>query len=336
MQFGISQFRQGLRRAAATLSATLPERRVLERRTFVAPRDSCDQEDRTTSASRNWMANDELFVLHSESCDIETAGGLIHVGHALHQGIPLPRLESLRYPVSGAEPVSSASAGLQAVAPRHPQPMGSMSDQSSASLRWPEICSRLLAQTRVQFEVAAQNLLTASSHGLCTVAITGHIRGEGRSTVAMCLSRAVARLGGTAALFDGDTSTPDLASQLGTTNLPTWLPSEATAAPVTVGSAGEQVDVFFRNQNQRFPEKHTEYPLGGLVQTARAKYDLVVVDLPPLDCTGRLPISCTHLDVAILVRNCRKTIPEDVCEADRSLRSMGVAAVGVVENFQVL
>ncbi|MBB73753.1 MAG: hypothetical protein CMJ75_04480 [Planctomycetaceae bacterium] len=336
MQFGISQFRQGLRRAAATLSATLPERGVLERRTFAARPDWCDQADRTTSSSRNWLANDELFVLHSASCDVETAGGAIHVGHTLHPGIPLPRLESLRHLVSAGEPVSNAAAGPQAVAPRPPEPLGSMRDQANASLRWPEICSRLLAQTQVQFAVAAQNLLAASSHGLRTVAITGHIRGEGRSTVAMCLSRAVARLGGTAALFDGDTSTPDLASQLGTTNLPTRLPAAATADPVTVGSKGDQVDVFFRNRSKRLPGTHTENPLRELVQTATAQYDLVVVDLPPLDCTGRLPISCTHLDAAILVRNCHKTIPEDVCEADRSLRSMGMVAVGVVENFQVL
>jgi Mrp family chromosome partitioning ATPase len=188
----------------------------------------------------------------------------------------------------------------------------------------------------MQFEVAAENLLAASSHGLRTVAITGHVRGEGRSTVAMCLSRAVARLGGRAALFDADTSTPDLASQLGAASLRTWLPAEITPAPVTVGSAEEQVDVFLRSQSQRIPTKHTENPLGGLVQTATAQYDLVIVDLPPLDCTGRLPMSCTHLDAAILVRNCRQTIPEDVCAADRSLRSMGMVAVGVAENFQVL
>lgn len=332
MQFGISRFRQRLRRAAATLSSTSPERSALS-----APPGSFDREGDITSASQNWMVNDELFVSHSTACDIETTAGAIHVGHALHQQVPLPRLESLRSPVADAEANSGPQPGSrQGVISRQPTSLGGPGRQASTSLRWPKICARLLAQTQMQFEVAAENLLAASSHGLRTVAITGHVRGEGRSTVAMCLSRAVARLGGSAALFDGDTSTPDLASQLGAASLRTWLPAEITPAPVTVGSAEEQVDVFLRSQSQRVPTKHTENPLGGLVQTATAQYDLVIVDLPPLDCTGRLPMSCAHLDAAILVRNCRQTIPEDVCAADRSLRSMGMVAVGVAENFQVL
>ena len=344
MQFGISRFRQRLRRAAATLSLPSPEHSVPEHSVLSTPLEKLDCEGGAPSASRNWMVNDELFVLHAESSVSAATAGTIHVGHALHQPVPLPRLESLRDPV--AESIPGVAASLQPdtkqgrpsrpPAASAPAPSGETGSQASPSLHWPESCSRLLAQTQGQFEIAAQNLLAASSHGLRTVAITGHIRGEGRSTVAMCLSRAVARLGGRIALCDGDTSTPDLVSQLGGTGLRTWGPVEATSDPIVVGSAAEQVNVFFRSQNQLVPTKHAANPLASLVQTAAAKYDLVVIDLPPLDCTGRLPISCTHLDAAILVRNCHKTIPEDVCEAARSLRAMGMVAVGVAENFQVL
>lgn len=339
MQFGISRFRQRLRRAAATLSLPSPEPSAPEPSVLSTPLEKLDREGGAPSTSRNWMVNDELFVLHAASSVSEATAGTIHVGHALHQPVPLPRLESLRDPVVESIPGVAASLqpdSKQGSPSRPPASSGGTASQTSHSLHWPESCSRLLAQAQGQFEVAAQNLLAASSHGLRTVAITGHLRGEGRSTVAMCLSRAVARLGGRIALCDGDTSTPDLASQLGAPGLRTWVPVEATPDPIVVGSAAEQVNVFFRSQNQLVPTKHAANPLASLVQTAAAKYDLVVIDLPPLDCTGRLPISCTHLDAAILVRNCHKTIPEDVCEAARSLRSMGMVAVGVAENFQVL
>ena len=339
MQFGISRFRQRLRRAAATLALPSTEHSAPEHSVLSTPLEKFDREGSATSASRNWMVNDELFVLHAESCVSAAMAGTIHVGHSLHQPVPLPRLESLRDSVAETMPGVSASLqpdSKQGSPSRPPTPSGGTGSQASPLLHWPENCSRLLAQAQRQFEVAAENLLAASSHGLRTVAITGHIRGEGRSTVAMCLSRAVARLGGRIALCDGDTSTPDLVSQLGGTGLRTWVPVEATPDPIVVGSAAEQVNVFFRSQYQLVPTKHVANPLASLVQTAAAKYDLVVIDLPPLDCTGRLPISCAHLDAAILVRNCHKTIPEDVCEAARSLRAMGIDAVGVAENFQVL
>ena len=339
MQLGISRFRQRLRRAAAALSLPSTAHSIPEHSVSSTPLEKLVRENGPTSTSRNWMLNDELFVLHAESCVSAAMAGTIHVGHSLHQPVPLPRLESLRDSV--AEAIRGVSASLrpdskQGSPLRPPTPSGGTGSQTSPPLHWPENCSRLLAQAQGQFEVAAQNLLAASSHGLRTVAITGHIRGEGRSTVAMCLSRAVARLGGRTALCDGDTSTPDLVSQLGATGLPNRTSVEATPDPLVVGPAAEQVNVFFRSPYQLVSTNHVANPLASLVQTAAAKYDLVVVDLPPLDCTGRLPISCTHLDAAILVRNCHKTIPEDVCEAARSLRAMGMVAVGVAENFQVL
>ena len=336
MQTGISRFRQRLRRAAATLSSALPRRGVSSTR-----RDGLDRARGKASRSRNWTTNVELFVLHSESSDLQSAAGTIHVGHALHQQIPLPRLDSLRDSNGCAEPnaklASSAQPGMQrGGAPRLPALVDGTTTLSRIPLHWPETCTRLLEQSGVQFAVAAKNLLAANSQGLRTVALTGHVRGEGRSTVAMCLSRAVAREGGSVALLDGDTSTPDLASQLGAASRRTWMSADGSPAPETIGPPEEQVALYFRTQSQLTSTKQLDNPLERLIQAAAEKYDLVVVDLPPLDCTGRLPISCAHLDAAILVHNCRQTIPDDVCEAARSLRSMGLAAVGVAENFQSL
>ena len=59
-------------------------------------------------------------------------------------------------------------------------------------VRWPAVCQSLLAKSSDGFDHLAADLRTESAAGRKITAITGTDRGEGRTTLALCLARQLA------------------------------------------------------------------------------------------------------------------------------------------------
>ena len=333
MQLGFQRFRHRIRRAAQTWSPSFGDRGA---QAPAGPR--CDRVP-AASVFSNGSLTQELFVLQSASCETSTVGaaaGTIHVGHALHSTLAGPQRPLLAH-------TAPLGAGIrrrgEEAAEERATPVAAIDDRpsesaSSSPALWPDICTRLVNGSAAQFEVAGKSLLAASRKGLRALAITGQVRGEGRSTVAMCLSRAAARLGGRVALVEGDFLDPDLAAQLKLLDPHDWLSSDRAPTADTVGIPGEMVDLFLRDPRRLIERPRSADRLAALIRTLVRNYDLVAVDLPPLDCCDQLPVDCTDFDAAILVRNCRATNLDDVHTAADRLHAAGLSAVGVVENFQ--
>jgi Mrp family chromosome partitioning ATPase len=83
------------------------------------------------------------------------------------------------------------------------------------AVRWPAVCQSLLVKSSDGFDRLAADLRAESATGRKITAITGTDRGEGRTTLALCLARQLAAANAKIALVDADFSSPHMAAQLG-------------------------------------------------------------------------------------------------------------------------
>src|SRR5204863_3908134 len=60
---------------------------------------------------------------------------------------------------------------------------------------WPALCEKLLRDEHSYFVQAGGKIAAAVKDGLTSLAITGSRRGEGRTTLALCLARSAAAAG---------------------------------------------------------------------------------------------------------------------------------------------
>ncbi len=93
-----------------------------------------------------------------------------------------------------------------------------------------------------------------------------------------------------------------------------------------------------------FPRSYPADTLNGVLDEAltltlrqlRKYFDLVVVDLPPVDATTQVAargVPCP-VDMALVVRNVQITNQQQSVATATLLRELGVLAVGLIENFR--
>ena len=204
---------------------------------------------------------------------------------------------------------------------------------------FPAMTDRLL-RSYAYFSQAGEKLQQAAAAGLKTLAITGIGRGEGRTTLAICLARAAAKSGMRVGLLDCDFANPTLALQLGLEIDQGWEQAalgKISLPEIAIRSVEEGITLFPLCATNGSPalqllEKRT-------VQTLRqaASYvDLLILDFgpwrePKLAREVQLPF-----DAAIVVRDCRQRSLEEVQPTAKMLQDAGVEAVGIAENFTAM
>ena len=80
---------------------------------------------------------------------------------------------------------------------------------------WPAVCLKLLDRHAQQFDRLVEEILQECAAGRNVIGITGIERGEGRTTLALCLARRLAARKERIALVDADFASPRLAESLG-------------------------------------------------------------------------------------------------------------------------
>jgi len=187
---------------------------------------------------------------------------------------------------------------------------------------------------------AGEALRDASRDDLRTLAVTSAQRREGRTAMALTLARAAARAGAKVALLDMDLANPDLARQLGVEAPCSWSDSAARGEPLSesaVYSVSDQITLFplicpLDDLHNGLADER----LTSMLQRARAEFDLVVLDMHPVtdrDTGAFHDLASCPIDMAIVVRNVHVTPAQETLAAIAHLRTMGVAAIGVAENF---
>ena len=205
---------------------------------------------------------------------------------------------------------------------------------------WPPTCRRLLESENHYFQHVGGRLRAATDTAHHLVMIAGCRRGEGRTTLAMCLARAAAQAGVSVALVDAHLQNPQLGNRLGVDPPCGWLEVvEGTTAlgEAAVKSLEDDLTLFPLTRAGR-----ADVPLGDprvlhLLRTIARHYRLVVVDTGPLESHDHPLLAAgdgSSIDAAILVRDVRHTTEQEARAKAQQLQRAGIAAVGIAENFQ--
>jgi Mrp family chromosome partitioning ATPase len=249
------------------------------------------------------------------------------------------RGESSREPVTNDRPLPIPEAN-SATGTSFEPPASTMSPVWEVDrFRWPALCDRLIAEEDEYFSHAGQKLLDASRQGLRVLAVTANSAGEGSTTLSICLARAVAAAGAKVALLDGDLPRRQLAMGLGLDLSHGWLDVGSGAVPwveAAVNSLHDDLMVF--------PARPLtdQSPITAALDTPRAlaeisqNFDLLVLDVGPLTSEACRLLShhqeCA-VNAAIVVRDLRKTSEHKTLDVVARLRTLGVRAVGIAENY---
>lgn len=175
-------------------------------------------------------------------------------------------------------------------------------------------------------------------HQSSVIAITSPLPGDGKSTTAVNLAISLAQAGQRVLLLEADLRRPRVAEYLGlesTVGLTTLLVGRATIDDVLQPFAqAPGLDVITSGAIPPNPaELLQSATMKTLIAELRSRYDMVLVDSPPI-----LPVTDAALlgaitDGAVLVAHHGKTTREQAARARQRLESVEAQLLGTVLNF---
>lgn len=212
------------------------------------------------------------------------------------------------------------------------------------SFTWPKVCRRLIARAAVELDRLADALMAVNGQGYKVLAISGCHRGEGATTMLLCAARRLAERGIKPILVDADLTRPRLAKRLCLQPQFGWDETSEAA-----GRSLDQAIVEATTNNvallpAREPSTETGRPTGDpsrladCLDTLRSHYDMILVDLGPLEDAGLGDPSRTQeiaqmIDAVVLVHNDHITSESRLTTMAEQLADAGITTAGIVENF---
>jgi len=166
------------------------------------------------------------------------------------------------------------------------------------------------------------------------VAITSSLPGEGKSVTALSLARTIALLGNSVAIVDCDLRRSTLSVKAGlkpTRHIGEILTGQATIDDVRIADQVQGLDIY-PGVNLPSPpvELFSSQAMHDFIATLRQRYDLVLMDCPPV-----LPVSDTHLlarlaDATVLLVQWNRVPKDAVRSAVRMLDEVGAKIAGTI------
>lgn len=207
------------------------------------------------------------------------------------------------------------------------------------NFQWPAICERLLAGEQSYFAQSSDKLKSAVLDGLRVLAVAATRRGDGSTTLALCLARSAAAAGLNVAIVDADLTRPELADCLGLEVECGWQAVAAGKAPLAeaaIRSVEDRLTVFPIKTEEKHSLTLADPRAGALLRTIASNFDLVLVDMGPITGgTGPLlpPSAPAPIDAAVVVRDARSVTESSARIVGLKLHAAGIEAVGLAENF---
>jgi capsular exopolysaccharide synthesis family protein len=165
------------------------------------------------------------------------------------------------------------------------------------------------------------------------VLVTSALPDEGKTFFSVALARSVARAGGRSLLVDCDLRRPGVATTLG------MVPQQGVAALVPGQGVAElvqrdestQLDVITAaGARENVQTIVSSDALRALVNEARAHYDIIVIDSPPVLAVVDSRVLSLMADSVVMVVRWRRTPRMLVLQALKQLRVYGAKVAGVV------
>jgi Mrp family chromosome partitioning ATPase len=208
---------------------------------------------------------------------------------------------------------------------------------------WPKICHRLESIVPVELDRLADTLMAAAKQGLKVVGLGSGQRGEGATTLLLCAARRLASRNMKTVLVDADLGEPQLAKRLGLLPQLGWEDVAGGRQPVEevlVESAADNLAVLPLCGPLTISEISyaSRRIMAESLDTLRKNYDLVLMDLGPLEIPQSLGdltsggLNC-RIDAVTIVHKAGKILATCLPAVRQSLASAGVAVTGVIENF---
>jgi len=206
---------------------------------------------------------------------------------------------------------------------------------------WPEVCRQLVSSMGGQLDAAAKMLLDRSRIDKKIVFIGSVGRGEGCTTVLLCLAQRLASIGVNCALVDADFERPSLVQSLGVSPAVGWedvVREQHGIAEVMIQSDEDHLAVLpLRSAipDARLLANDLHWP--ATMATLKQHYQVVLVDGPPAmsQSASTLFSLGSHLgiDSAILVSSQADAMLPELTNTTGQFAAAGVEVLGVVENL---
>ncbi|MCE9529251.1 MAG: AAA family ATPase, partial [Planctomycetales bacterium] len=240
-------------------------------------------------------------------------------------------------PIAPAKP-EAASAKMPTPAPQLSQPL--VPAWEVDRFLWPGLCEKLLSDDHSYFAQAGSKIVSAVRDGLKSLAITGSRRGEGRTTLALCLARSAAKAGLKVALVDADFARPQLAASLGLEIAASWHDAalgNTTLSEAAIKSIEENLTVLPLDASTAAAALSLADPrLTKTLREMTSAFDLLILDLGPTvpGSDSLFPENeAPPADAAIVVRDLRYCTPAESQAIGERISISGIEAVGIAENF---
>lgn len=200
---------------------------------------------------------------------------------------------------------------------------------------FPEVCreAQYLLQDRIH--LAVTELLDECIPTRPVISIGSWARGEGRTTVAILLAKALAKCGLRVVLVDADFDNPTVAKTLGVALEGGWNPSPSQQVELPeacVYSVEDRLTLLPLNCPGQIDDYAAQDALNELVNRLAKQFQIVVVDQGPgIAALSRL--SAERLGVHLIVRDLRTTTDESLDRMSERLERQFQVPIRVIENF---
>lgn len=166
--------------------------------------------------------------------------------------------------------------------------------------------------------------------------ITSSVQGEGKSTTAINLAQTLAETGSRVLLVDADLRRPTLADRLGleaAAGLSTILIGRATLEDVVQPYGMTSLFVLTAGDVPPNPGQLVESAaMAALIEEATEKYDVVLLDVPPLLPVTDGAILARHTQGAVVVARAKRVRRTQLTDSLDTLKAVDATCLGIVVN----
>lgn len=205
---------------------------------------------------------------------------------------------------------------------------------------WPDVLKQIENSDAAAFAAISKHLRLANQDSLKVIAVTSGERGVGRSTVSMHLARCAAASGLKVALIDADGFHPSLIDQLKLDLDHGWqecLFENIPLEEVAIKSIEDNITLFPLTSVIPTQQLHVNlHRMAKIVKRVSMAFDMVFLDSNRLNLEQRDLVGISQdrvVDAAIVVTDSELSVKEKVDTAVSILHGMGIASVGLVQNF---
>lgn len=206
---------------------------------------------------------------------------------------------------------------------------------------WPSVCLTLLERAERSFHTLAEQVFLGAADGRKLLVISGYHRGEGRTTFALTLARAMAGRGARVVLVDADFEHPGLADQLGVSPEVGWqdvLTGQLPLEEALIESLSDGVTLLPIIAQYDWTPSIEPANIHRDLELLRSSYDFVFVDSGLWGDNGAngtsIPLwEAMSPDGAIMVHDASTSSLVNPAITERRLAQRRIPWWGIVENF---